>query len=89
MCVTVIRGRICTKRWSMFFSHVIRQTAMERLGTTGKIERKRSRGRQREKLLDNLTAWLMIQNATVALACVPNRDRWRSMIADAMRHGTQ
>ena len=28
----------------------------------------------------------MIKDTTVALVCVPNRDRWRSVVADDVRH---
>ena len=35
---------------------------MEHLVTTGKIDVKRSRGRQREKMLDSMTSWLQKEN---------------------------
>ena len=44
-----IRGR-----HSAFLGHVKIQKAMEHRVATGKIERKRRRGRQRENLFDNL-----------------------------------
>ena len=46
------------KRQAVFFGHVMRRKELEHLVTTGKIDGKRSRGRQREKILDSMTVWL-------------------------------
>ena len=45
------------KRQAVFFGHVMRRKELEHLVTTGKIDEKRSRGRQREKILDSMTVW--------------------------------
>ncbi|MFS3659968.1 hypothetical protein ACK6SD_23720, partial [Escherichia coli] len=42
---------------SMFFGHIMRREGLEHLVTTGKIQGRRDRGRQREKMLDGLTSW--------------------------------
>ena len=42
------------KRQSTFFGHVMRKQAMEHIVTADKVKGKKSRGRQRETLLDNL-----------------------------------
>ncbi|GFN77614.1 hypothetical protein PoB_000412000 [Plakobranchus ocellatus] len=45
--------------------------------------RKRSRGRQREKIMDGLATWLGPGKVSDILAAVKNRDLWRDMIANA------
>ena len=60
---------------------------LEHLLTTGKIEGKRSRGRQRIKIQDGIAAWL---GRSTAEMFVDARDRkkWKVMIAYACnRHG--
>ena len=46
------------KRQAVFFGHVMRRKELGHLVTTRKIDGKRSRGRQREKILDSMTVWL-------------------------------
>ncbi|GFN99290.1 hypothetical protein PoB_002579600 [Plakobranchus ocellatus] len=60
---------------------------LEHLVTTGKFEGKRSRGRQREKIMDGLATWLGPGKVSDIglLAAVKNRDLWRDMIANAYR----
>ena len=72
------------KRQATFFGHVMRKKEAEHLVTTGKTDGKRSRGRQREKMLDSMTSWLHKENAIQTISCTWNRDRWRSMVANAM-----
>ncbi|GFN94785.1 hypothetical protein PoB_002129100 [Plakobranchus ocellatus] len=57
-------------------------------GTTGKFEGKRSRGRQREKIMDGLATWLGPGKVSDILAAVKDRDLWRDMIANAYKQGT-
>ena len=47
--------------------------------TTGKIDGKRSRGRQREKILDSMTVMLQKDKPIQTISCTWNRERWRSM----------
>ena len=78
---------IIRKRQSVFFGHVMRREGMELVVTAGKIQGKRSRGRQREKMIDGLAAWLDEKTATLTRVA-QNRERWRSKTANAFRHGT-
>ncbi|GFO03467.1 hypothetical protein PoB_002997200 [Plakobranchus ocellatus] len=43
---------------------------------------KRSRGRQREKIMDGLATWLGPGKLSDTLAAVKDRDLWRDMIAN-------
>ncbi|GFO29245.1 hypothetical protein PoB_005575000 [Plakobranchus ocellatus] len=54
----------------------------------GKFEGKRSRGRQREKIMDGLATWLGPGKVSDILAAVKDRDLWRDMIANAYKQGT-
>ena len=72
----------------MFVGHVMRRDGLEQLITTGMLEGKRSRGRQREKMLDGLSTWLKIEKVPNALSATRDRDAWRELIANAMQQGT-
>ena len=75
------------RRQAEFLGHVMRKGKLEHLLTTGKIEGKRSRGRQRIKIQDGIAAWL---GRSTAEMFVDARDRkkWKVMIAYACnRHG--
>ncbi|GFO14056.1 protein smg8 [Plakobranchus ocellatus] len=50
--------RTIRKRQATFLGHVMRRGKLEHLVTTRKFEGKRSRGRQREKIMDGLATWL-------------------------------
>ncbi|GFO25314.1 hypothetical protein PoB_005181900 [Plakobranchus ocellatus] len=76
------------KRQATFLGHVMRREKLEHLVTTGKFEGKRSRGRQREKIMDGLATWLGPGKVSDILAAVKDRDLWRDMIANAYKHGT-
>ena len=52
------------------------------------IKGKHSRGKQREKMLDELTKWLKGERVTEALKATNDRDAWKVMIAYAKEHGT-
>ncbi|GFN94422.1 hypothetical protein PoB_002092800 [Plakobranchus ocellatus] len=54
----------------------------------GKFKGKRSRGRQREKIMDGLATWLGPGKVSDILAAVKDRDLWRDMIANAYKQGT-
>ncbi|GFN96425.1 hypothetical protein PoB_002293100 [Plakobranchus ocellatus] len=54
----------------------------------GKFDGKRSRGRQREKIMDGLVTWLETGKVLDTLAAVKDRDLWRDMIANAYKQGT-
>ncbi|GFN91017.1 hypothetical protein PoB_001752300 [Plakobranchus ocellatus] len=76
------------KRHVTFLGHVMRREKLEYLVTTGKLERKRSRGRQKEKITDGLATWLGPGRVTETLTAVKDRDLWRDMIANAYKQGT-
>ena len=76
------------RRQARFLGHVMRRQKMEHLVTTGKIEGKRSRGRQREKCIDSLATWLQSDTPRDMMESVWDRDGWRSMIANAYGQGT-
>ena len=76
------------RRQAKFVGHIIRKEEMENLVTTGKLDGKRSRGRQREKILDGLTAWMKTPRATDTIRTAKDRVKWRSMITNASWHGT-
>ncbi|GFN78083.1 LINE-1 retrotransposable element orf2 protein [Plakobranchus ocellatus] len=80
--------RTIRKRQATFLGHVIRRGKLEHLVTTGKFEEKRSRGRQREKIMDGLATWLGSGKVSDILAAVKDMDLWRNMIANAYKQGT-
>ena len=76
------------RRQSGMFGHIMRGGGLECLVTTGKIEGKRDRRRQREKMLDSLTAWLGVNSTTTLIQSTRDRELWRAMIAKASGQGT-
>ena len=71
-----------------FFGHIVREGNIEELITTGRIEGTRDRGRQRIKQLDNIRGWLKLDRSCEVIHSCRDREKWRSMIAQAIRHGT-
>ncbi|GFN81952.1 eukaryotic translation initiation factor 3 subunit f [Plakobranchus ocellatus] len=69
--------RTMRKRQSTFLGHLMRRGKLEHLVTPGKFEEKRSRGRQREKIMDGLAIWLGPGKVSDILAAVKDRDLWR------------
>ncbi|GFN79392.1 hypothetical protein PoB_000589800 [Plakobranchus ocellatus] len=55
---------------------------------TGMLEGKRSRGKQREKLIEGLTDWLKAGKSLEAIKATKDRKKWRTMIANAVKQGT-
>ena len=75
------------RRQAEFLGHVMRKGKLEHLLTTGKIEGKRSRGRQRIKTQDGIAAWLGRSTAEMFVDA-RDREKWKVMIAYACnRHG--
>ena len=75
------------RRQAEFLGHVMRKGKLEHLLTTGKIEGKRSRGRQRIKIQDGIAAWVGRSTAEM-FADARDRKKWKVMIAYACnRHG--
>ncbi|GFN78746.1 hypothetical protein PoB_000525200 [Plakobranchus ocellatus] len=77
----------CLKQ-TTFFGHVMRREKLENLVTTGMLEGKRSRGKQREKLIEGLTDWLKAGKSLEAIEATKDRKKWRTMIANAVKQGT-
>ncbi|GFO20524.1 hypothetical protein PoB_004702900 [Plakobranchus ocellatus] len=71
-----------------FFGHVMRREKLEKLVTTGILEGKRSRGKQREKLIEGLADWLKAGKSLEAIEATKDRKKWRTMIANAVKQGT-
>ncbi|GFO05088.1 endonuclease-reverse transcriptase [Plakobranchus ocellatus] len=46
------------RRQAKFVGHIMRREGLENLVITGRMEGKKSRGRQREKMLDGMTSWM-------------------------------
>ncbi|GFN89757.1 hypothetical protein PoB_001626300 [Plakobranchus ocellatus] len=62
----------------------MRREKLENLVTTGMLEGKRSRGKQREKLIEGLTDWLKAGKSLEAIEATKDRKKWRTMIANAI-----
>ena len=75
-------------RQTTFFGHVMRREKLEHLITTGMMEGKRSRGKQREKMTDGLIKWLGAGKVVEILKATRDRGIWKDMIANAIKHGT-
>ncbi|GFO37439.1 reverse transcriptase [Plakobranchus ocellatus] len=54
----------------------------------GMLEGKRSRGKQREKLIEGLTDWLKAGKSLEAIEATKDRKKWKTMIANAVKQGT-
>ena len=76
------------RRQTKFFGHVMRRKQLEHLVTTGKLNGKRYRDRQRQKILDMLADWMEHQKPGKLISFMDDRVNWRAMIANASRHGT-
>ena len=76
------------KRKSTLVGHIVRKERIENLIITGKMEGKRSRGRQRKKMLDDVGNWLGMTKMTELLEFARRKEVWNDMIAHAARHGT-
>jgi hypothetical protein len=60
---------------------------MENLVTTGKIQGKRDRGRQRKKILDGVCKWWSVKDNKGIFTDERDRTRSRNMIGNAFRQG--
>ena len=61
----------------------MRREKLEHLVTTGMIEGKGSRGKQREEMLDGRIKCLKVERVTEELKVTRDRDAWKVMIAYA------
>ena len=77
------------RRQLQFLGHIVRAEEVENLILTGKIEGKRSRGRQRYSYMNNVKRWLGAQTtATEILHRAKDRISWRAMIIHIQGHYT-
>ena len=86
------------KRLIEFLGHVTRKEGLEELMLTGRVNVKRSRGRQRLTYLESLSKWMTEQvdekeKPEVArlkiLRTAKDRELWKSMVANILReYGT-
>ncbi|GFR91668.1 endonuclease-reverse transcriptase [Elysia marginata] len=76
------------KRQASFLGHIMRREKLEHLITTGKLDGKRGRGKQRGKMMVGLKRWLGSGSSTETMTAMGHRKLWRNMIADASKHGT-
>ena len=83
--MTIIR-----KRQLSFLGHVYRKDNIERVALTGRIEGKRSRGRQRKTYLQSLKDRTTegVMSMTNFLRMAERKDDWRHMIAKSCGEGT-
>ena len=66
----------------------MRSEKLEHLITTGMMEGKRSRRKQREKMTDRLANWLGAGKVIEILKATRDHGIWKNMIANAIKHGT-
>ena len=76
------------RRQAKFFGHVMGRKQLEHLVTTGKLNGKRCRGRQRQKILGMLADWMGHQKPRKLISFTDDRVNWRAIITNASRHGT-
>ena len=71
------------KRQLNFIGHVIRREKIEHLCLTGRIEGRRSRGRQRTKYMDSIVGDIEgIHTTNQLIHLAGDRERWRRVIAN-------
>lgn len=76
------------KRQMSFFGHIMRKEGLENLAVTGRVEGKRSRGRQRTTYVDRLRERLTNESNVDLLRATRDKTLWKSMVAYAEMHGT-
>lgn len=78
-----------TERQLRFLGHVIRGGGLECVALQGRVEGRRSRGRQRATYLDRIKEVTRVESAAAIFSCARDRPMWRNMIAQAcITHGT-
>ena len=80
------------KKQMRFLGHLMRKDSLENLALTGKIEGKRSRGRQWLLWMANLNEWIGERGVNYQEVALFEKDRdrelWKSMIAHIIGYGT-
>ena len=82
--------KVIRKRQMQFLGHIMRCEGMENLVLTGKIEGRRSRGRQRLKFITSLNRDFHTNRSDSELLILSkDRKRWKTMITNVLEgHGT-
>ena len=76
------------RRKAKFFGHIMRRDGLEQLVTTGKFNGKRARGKQRRKILDDVTKFVGKDKNTDTIRSTRDRVEWRVLVANAIKQGT-
>ena len=77
---------IVRERQMRFVGHVMRENDLERTVTTGRVEGRRARGRQRMKYMDSLMKDVRdVQTVGELMRMTEDRERWRTMTAYVRR----
>ncbi|GFR95408.1 endonuclease-reverse transcriptase [Elysia marginata] len=79
------------RRQMKFTGHIYRARGIEHLAMTGKINGKKSRGRQRTTYVDSLNTWANLEQHTRSQFMTSSCERqiWKTMTVNACsRHGT-
>ncbi|GFS21909.1 endonuclease-reverse transcriptase [Elysia marginata] len=81
------------RRHMKFTGHIYRARGIEHLAMTGKINGKKSRGRQRTTYVDSLNTWANLEQHTITrsqfMRSSCERQIWKTMTVNACsRHGT-
>lgn len=71
------------KRQLEFLGHIMRKEALEHLSVTGKINGRRSRGRQRLTYIESISRWTRVSEQEL-LKTSKDRKRWKAMIANVL-----
>ena len=74
------------KQQATFFGHVMRREGLEHFLLTGKLDRKRSKGRQREKMLASRKSWLVAGRVTDMMSAARDREVWKDMMDKIIGH---
>ena len=83
-----LMSTIC-KRQLQVFGHIMRKNGIENLVTTGKVEGKRSRGRQRMTYISSLLTDLKgVTSELELIQSTNNREKWKSIVVNVEIHDT-
>ncbi|GFO30623.1 endonuclease-reverse transcriptase [Plakobranchus ocellatus] len=73
------------QRQLQFLGHICRHKGLEHLAITGKIEGKRSRGRQRITLIENLKSWAIGKGSNNTFIRF-TENRWGTVVLATVHH---
>ena len=86
-CISLIK--MITKRQMSFFGHICRKESLEHLVTTGKLDGKRGRGRQRQGYIASMKRRLVLSwTDNVIMHSTKDRELWGTVIVNVVGHDT-